>query len=109
MNCNSNQYQLSSAGKTTGWDPLDNDVNGMNLFSMTPAQVAVQAGDVSEFRQIVSHPQFNPERMGRLAVFFAICREKTPERHTKFMAYFNHEFRKSFHFDASRQVFTRTH
>jgi hypothetical protein len=47
--------------------------------------------------------------MGPLAVFFTICREQTPERHAVFMEYFNNEFRKNFRFDASRQVFTRTH
>lgn len=109
MNRNSNAYQLSYAGQTTGWNPLDNDINGKNAFSMTPAQVAVQAGDVDEFVQIVSHPQFNPEMMGSLAVFFTICRTTTPERHKVFMQYFNNEFRKSFSFDASRQVFVRTH
>jgi hypothetical protein len=109
MNRNHNAYQLSFAGQTTGWNPLDNDINGKNAFSMTPAQVAVQAGDVREFAQIVSHPQFNPEMMGSLAVFFNICREATPERHNVFMQYFNNEFRKDFHFDGSRQVFVRTH
>jgi len=109
MNRNSNPYQLSYAGKTTGWNPLDNDVNGKNTFSMTPAQVAVQAGDVSDFCQIVGHPQFDPEQMGSLAIFFTICRQQTPERHNVFMEYFNNEFRKNFHFDASRQVFMRAH
>lgn len=109
MNHNSNSYQLSSAGKTSGWNPHDNDINGMNFFSMTPAQVAVQAGDIDDFSEIVSHPQFEPEKMGGLAVFFTICRETTPDRHKAFMVYFNNEFRKNFHFDATRQVFVRAH
>lgn len=109
MNRNSNSYQLSFAGQTTGWNPLDNDINGKNAFSMTPAQVAVQAGDIDDFSQIVSHPQFEPEKMGCLAVFFNICRETTPDRHKAFMLYFNSEFRKNFRFDASRQVFVRSH
>lgn len=108
MNRDTNTYQLSYSGQTTGWKPSCNDVNGTNLFNMTPAQVAVQAGDVNEFREIVSHPHFNPEKMGTLGIFFTVCREQTPERYHAFMEYFNNEFRKSFHFDASRQVFVRT-
>lgn len=109
MNRNPNTYQLSFAGKTNGWNPHENDINGKNMFSMTPAQVAVQAGDVDEFRLIVAHQDFQPELMGSLAVFFNICREATPERHAAFMEYFNTEFRPNFHFDATRQVFVRAH
>jgi hypothetical protein len=107
MNRNFNSYQLSTAGATTGWNPRDNDINGVNLYSMTPSQVAVQAGDVDDFKQIVSHPQFQPEMMGDLAVFFNICRETVPERHKVFMEFFNNDFRKNFDFDASRRVFVK--
>lgn len=107
MNRNRNAYQLLHTTQTTGWDPLSNDVNGTNFFNMTPAQVAVQAGDVSEFHQIVAHPQFEPEKMGSLAALFSICREHDPKRHKAFMEYFNNEFRRDFAFDASRKVFMR--
>lgn len=106
MPSNSNSYQLSCSGKTTGWDSHDNNINGTNVFNMTPAQVSVQAGDVDDFSQIVSHPQFDPEKMGCLTVFFQICRETLPDRYQVFMLYFNTEFRKNFRFDASRKVFT---
>lgn len=107
MNRNFNSYQLSTAGATTGWNPRDNDINGTNLFNMTPAQVAVQAGDVDDFKQIVSHPQFQPEMMGDLAVFFNICRETVPERHKAFMQYFLNDFRNNHHYDESRRVFIK--
>lgn len=107
MNRNHNAYQMHSPGQTTGWIPDLNDVNGKNCFNMTPAQVAAQAGDVVEFRQIVAHPQFRPEEMGKLGIFFIVCKERTPDRHRAFMEYFNNEFRKHFAFDTSREVFVR--
>lgn len=109
MNSNLNTYQLSHACETTGWDSSRNDVNGTNFFNMTPAQVAIQAGNVDEFRAIVSHPQFEPEKMGKVGVFFNVCQDREPERYRVFKQYFDNEFRKNFRFDASRQVFVRAH
>lgn len=108
MNRNANDYQLNSYWDTTGWDPLNNDVNGTNHFNMTPAQVAIQAGDVNELREIVNHPQFEPEKMGSLTVFFNICQERQPDRFKVLVDYFTNEFRKQHHFDSERKVFVRT-
>lgn len=107
MNHNRNSYQLHSAGQTTGWNPLQNDVNGKNTFNMTPAQVAVQAGDVDEFRQIVNDPHFQPEMMGPLGIFFTVCSEQTPDRYKTLKQFFDTEFRPRFKFDHERKVFVR--
>jgi len=45
-----NNYQLAGHLQTTGWNTT-NDVNATNTFGMTPAEVALQAGDLKEFIQ----------------------------------------------------------
>lgn len=44
---NSN-YQLAGTLQTTGWNP-NFDVNATNEYGMTPAEVALQAGNLNEF------------------------------------------------------------
>jgi hypothetical protein len=52
-----NNYQLSGRIHTTGWNPSF-DVNSTNDYGMTPTEVAMQAGNLNEFVEITSHPDF---------------------------------------------------
>ena len=54
-----NNYQLAGNLQTTGWHPSF-DVNAKNDYGMTPAEVALQAGNLDEFVVITSHPDFEP-------------------------------------------------
>lgn len=78
MNCN---YQLAGRLQTTGWNPSF-DVNATNDFGMTPAEVAMQAGNVNEFKAITMHSDFQPEKLGRVGLFLDICRRDS-ESHYK--------------------------
>lgn len=69
-------YQLAGHLQTTGWNPSF-DVNAMNGYGMTPAEVAMQAGNVDEFKAITSHADFQPEKLGRVGLFLDICRRNS--------------------------------
>lgn len=69
-----NTYQLAGHRETTGWIPKENDVNGVNAFGMRPVEVAAQAGDLKEFREIISHPDFDP-RGARVRYFANLLRD----------------------------------
>ncbi|WP_321816984.1 MULTISPECIES: hypothetical protein [unclassified Paraburkholderia] len=71
---NSNVYQLVDHLKTSGWNPSENDVNGVNSFGMRPVDVAAQAGNVDEFLAIVSHPRFEI-RGTRIRYFASMLRD----------------------------------
>lgn len=69
-----NTYELAGHRKTTGWIPKENDVNGVNFYGMRPVEVAAQAGDLKEFREIISHPDFDP-RGARVRYFANVLRD----------------------------------
>lgn len=69
-----NTYELAGHRKTTGWIPKENDVNGVNSYGMRPVEVAAQAGDLKEFREIISHPDFDP-RGARVRYFANVLRD----------------------------------
>lgn len=64
-----NQYELTSAGCTTGWDFQANDVNGNNFYGMRPIEVAAQAAHLEEFQAIFESESFDP--VGARVRFFA--------------------------------------
>jgi hypothetical protein len=99
MNCN---YQLAGHLQTTGWHPSF-DVNAINSYGMIPAEVALQAGNLSEFVEITSHPQFEPAKMGRVGLFMSICRRES-ESHYKAMKQF---LDANFKFDTSVRAFVK--
>ena len=69
-----NTYQLAGHREKTGWILKENDVNGVNAFGMRPVEVAAQAGDLKEFREIISHPDFDP-RGARVRYFANLLRD----------------------------------
>ncbi|WP_321935585.1 hypothetical protein [Paraburkholderia sp. J8-2] len=68
-----NLYSLTGHRTTSGWNPNENDVNGVNSFEMRPVEVAAQAGNVEEFLAIVSDPTFE-FRGTRIRYFASILR-----------------------------------
>jgi hypothetical protein len=74
-----NTYQLAGHRKTTGWIPQENDVNGVNSYGMRPVEVAAQAGDLKEFREIIAHPDFDPKG-ARVRYFANVLRDYRGER-----------------------------
>jgi hypothetical protein len=97
-----NNYQLAGNLQTTGWHP-SYDVNAKNDYGMTPAEVALQAGNLSEFKEITLHPEFQPEKMGRVGLFLNICRRGS-ESHYKTMKLFIDE---NFRFDTSVRAYVK--
>lgn len=87
-----NNYQLAGRLQTTGWNPSF-DVNAKNSFNMTPAEVAIQAGDVSEFAAITSHPSFDAKNMGRVHLFMDICRRDSDRHYEEIKQYFEANFK----------------
>ncbi len=71
---NRNIYCLAAHRTTNGWNPSENDVNGVNSFGMRPVEVAAQAGNVEEFVAIVSNPKFE-FRGTRIRYFASILRD----------------------------------
>lgn len=96
-----NTYQLTSQTTTSGWHSFL-DVNAQNEFNMTPAQVAVQAGNLEEFIAITTDPAFDVTKMGTLAVFFAICKENDPIAYDKLHTYFRQVFLSVYEHNASQ-------
>ena len=96
------QYQLAGNLQTTGWNPSD-DVNAVNEYGMTPAEVALQAGNLCEFVQITSHPRFQPAKMGRVGLFMDICRRQS-ENHYKAL---KQHLEANFVFDTSVRAFVK--
>lgn len=80
-----NTYQLADHRKTTGWIPQVNDVNGVNFYGMRPVEVAAQAGDLKEFREIIAHPDFDPKGV-RVRYFANVLRDYRGE-HEDVVAY----------------------
>jgi len=68
-----NQYELAARCETTGWNPLLDDVNGINEYGMRPIEVAAQAGDAGEFASIMNHPDYDSV-LGRPRLFFGVGR-----------------------------------
>lgn len=99
-------YQMSGRLSTTGWSNQF-DVNQQNDFGMTPAQVATQAGNVTEFDIITTDAQFDPNKMGSLQVFFEICKRDSEETFNKFYAYFREVFLATFEFKPDRRTWER--
>jgi len=97
-----NNYQLAGHLQTTGWHPSF-DVNAKNDYGMTPAEVALQAGNLNEFVEITSHPDFEPANMGRVGLFMDICRRES-ESHYKAMKQF---LDANFKFDTSVPGFVK--
>lgn len=97
-----NNYQLAWRLQTTGWNPSF-DVNSANEFGMTPAEVAMQAGNLDEFVEITSHPEFQPAKLGRVGLFLNICRQDS-ESHYKAIRNF---LDANFKFDASVSGFVK--
>lgn len=97
-----NNYQLAGHLQTTGWHPSF-DVNAKNDYGMTPAEVALQAGNLSEFKEITLHPEFQPEKMGRVGLFLDICRRES-ESHYKAVKQF---LDANFKFDTSVRAFVK--
>lgn len=95
-----NNYQLAGNLRTTGWN-ASNDVNAKNEYGMTPAEVALQAGNVSEFAAITSHPDFQPESMGRVGLFLQICRRESESHYVALKQYLT----SNFTFDQTRKAF----
>jgi len=95
-------YQLAGNLQTTGWHPSF-DVNAKNDYGMTPAEVALQAGNLDEFVEITSHPEFEPSKMGRVGLFLDICRRES-ESHYKAMKQF---IDANFKFDTSVRAFVK--
>jgi hypothetical protein len=54
------EYILVGRDGTSGWDSARNSVNAPNSFGMRPIEVAAQAADVREFKEIYGHPDFDP-------------------------------------------------
>ena len=96
------QYQLSGNLQTTGWHPSF-DVNAKNDFGMTPAEVALQAGNLGEFVEITSHPEFQPKNIGRVGLFLDICRRES-ESHYKVL---KQHLDANFKFDTSMRAFVK--
>jgi hypothetical protein len=97
-----NNYQLSGRIHTTGWNPSF-DVNSTNDYGMTPTEVAMQAGNLSEFVQITSHPDFKLANMGRVGLFMNICRTNSESNYTKMKQFFDANFK----FDTSARAYVR--
>lgn len=88
-----NNYKMAFSDQTTGWDPSCNDVNAKNWFGMFPAEVALQAGDIKEFSEIISHPEFKPESLGRVDLFLETCRFESEEAYKKIREFFIQKFK----------------
>jgi hypothetical protein len=95
-------YQLATSLKTTGWNPSF-DVNAKNDYGMTPTEVALQAGNLSEFVAITSHPEFQPASMGRVRLFMDICRRES-ESHYKAI---KQSFDAMFKYDTSVRAYVK--
>lgn len=95
-------YQLAGHLQTTGWNPSF-DVNATNDYGMTPAEVAMQAGNLREFVEITSHPQFEPAKIGRVGLFLDICR-RASETHYKAL---RQHLDANFKFDTSVRAFVK--
>ncbi len=54
------EYVLVKNDRTSGWNGAGQGVNSPNSFGMLPIEVAAQAGDSDEFREIWAHPEFDP-------------------------------------------------
>ena len=87
-----NNYQLAGRLHTTGWNP-DYDVNAANDYGMTPSEVALQAGNLTEFVQITSHPNFQPAQMGRVGLFLEICRRNSESHYKAIKQYLDSNFK----------------
>lgn len=87
-----NTYQLAGTLQTTGWN-TSNDVNAKNDYGMTPAEVAMQAGDVSEFAAITSDPNFEPKSLGRVGLFLDICRRTSESHYQSIKKHFDQNFK----------------
>lgn len=88
---NSN-YQLAGTLQTTGWNP-NFDVNATNEYGMTPAEVALQAGNLNEFVEITSHPEFQPAKMGRVGLFLDICRRESEDHYKALRKFLDANFK----------------
>lgn len=97
-----NTYQLAGTLCTTGWN-TSNDVNATNEYGMTPAEVALQAGNVSEFAVITSHPDFQPTSMGRVGLFLQICQRESESHYKALRQYID----ENFTFDQARKAFCK--
>jgi hypothetical protein len=97
-----NNYQLAGNLQTTGWNPSF-DVNAMNDYGMTPTEVALQAGNLSEFVEITSHPDFQPAKMGRVGLFMDICRRQSESHYNALKQYLDANFK----FDTSVRAFVK--
>lgn len=99
-------YQLSGRTSTTGWSN-DLNVNKKNDYGMTPAQVATQAGNVSEFEQIINHPEFQPEQMGALGKFMQVLQFNDADLFARFQEFFKSVFQAMFQFSKELNVWVR--
>lgn len=100
------EYVLTSRVSTSGWSIVF-DPNLANSYGMSPAQVALQAGNLVEFQKITESPQFDPNRMGMLGVFFEICRCESVDAYSKIRAYFNTRFLSNFSYSESTRQWER--
>jgi len=60
---------------------------------MTPTEVAIQAGNVSELAAITSHPSFDALNMGRVHLFMDICRRDSTPHYEEIKKYFEANFK----------------
>lgn len=95
-------YQLAGRSQTTGWHPSF-DVNAKNDYGMTPAEVALQAGNLNEFVEITSHPEFQPAKMGRVGLFLDICRRESEDQYKALKKFLDANFK----FDTSVSGFVK--
>lgn len=95
-------YQLAGNLQTTGWSPSF-DVNAMNDYGMTPTEVAMQAGNLNEFVEITSHPEFQPAKMGRVGLFMDICRRQSESHYNALKRHLDANFK----FDTSVRAFVK--
>ncbi|MBN3776597.1 hypothetical protein G3O06_03330 [Burkholderia sp. Ac-20345] len=92
-----NTYQLIAHGQTSGWDAARNDVNTRNEYQMLPIEVAAQAGNVDEFRDIMNAPEFDP--IGARPRFFAEVGRRSYDEEARYTALQSalDEYRVRFH------------
>lgn len=99
-------YQLSGRTTTTGWNNNLN-VNQKNEYGMTPAQVAVQAGNIGEFAQIINHPEFQSEKMGTLGKFMQVLKSNDEDLFARFQEFFKSVFCAMFQFSKEQDAWVR--
>lgn len=110
----SSDYILSGTAITSGWNDAM-DPNNRNSFGMSPVQVAIQAGNLVEFKSITESPSFDPNSMGDIGVFFEICKKEsaddfspmTKNAYAELRSYFDNNFLTRFNFCTRDQMWKR--